>query len=442
MSARPSAGQDNTRSEITILLVDDIPETRENIKKLLAFEPDFRVVGTASTGREGVDLTKEFRPDVVLMDINMPDMDGLQATEIIDKQVPTSAVIIMSVQSDQDYYRRAMNAGARDFLTKPINMDELYSTIRSVYKRHEAVRMQYAAIDTSMPVFRPVETERREHAGHVIAVYSPQGGAGVTTIATSIAAGLMKAGAKVLLVDADLQFADVGAFLNLQAQSTIVELVDDVEDLDVEMFENIVTTHESGLKVLLGPSRPELSEEVKARPGSVAAIVDKVRAVYDFVVVDTNTALDEVVLGVFDIANKIVLVGTPTLISIKNLRFVLDVFDQLGYDKEKTSFVLNRVFDDRRGKTSTISPERIESFLKRTVVGRIPSVDERVILNAVNKGVPVVAMDRDQSKPPTKQLLELADHLYSQLMGHDEGDDEGDDAAKISIPKFKGILGR
>src|SRR3970040_857062 len=98
MSGKPRKQDAGAGKEISILLVDDIPETRESIKKLLGFEPDLKVVGTAGTGREGVKLAKELRPDIIIMDINMPDMDGLEATAIIKRDVPTAGVIIMSVQ--------------------------------------------------------------------------------------------------------------------------------------------------------------------------------------------------------------------------------------------------------------------------------------------------------------------------------------------------------
>ena len=129
-------------TEITILLVDDIAETRESIKKLLAFEPDFKVVGSASNGREGVEQAKELRPDIIIMDINMPDMDGLEAASLVTKAVPTAGVIMMSVQNDSDYLNKAMLAGARFFLSKPVNMDQLYTTIRTVYQQYEPMRRQ------------------------------------------------------------------------------------------------------------------------------------------------------------------------------------------------------------------------------------------------------------------------------------------------------------
>jgi pilus assembly protein CpaE len=120
--------------KIRVLITDDIAETRENLRKLLSFDPDIEVVGAASSGQEGIALAKEFRPDVILMDINMPGMDGIAATEAILKEVPTAQVVMLSVQGETDYLRSAMLAGARDFLTKPPSGDELMSTIRRVYE--------------------------------------------------------------------------------------------------------------------------------------------------------------------------------------------------------------------------------------------------------------------------------------------------------------------
>src|SRR5512140_2497289 len=113
-----------------VLIVDDVADTRENVRKLLQFESDIEVVGAARSGMEGVQLAQELDPDVVLMDINMPDLDGIAATEAIRQKSPHTQVVILSVQGDQNYMRRAMLAGARDFLTKPPMGDELVSAVR------------------------------------------------------------------------------------------------------------------------------------------------------------------------------------------------------------------------------------------------------------------------------------------------------------------------
>ena len=79
---------DKQDEKIRLLIVDDVAETRENIRKLLQFEPDIVVVGSARTGEEAITQAVETQPDVVLMDINMPDMDGIKATELLLDQVP------------------------------------------------------------------------------------------------------------------------------------------------------------------------------------------------------------------------------------------------------------------------------------------------------------------------------------------------------------------
>ena len=89
------------------------------------------VVGAASGGQEAVDLATSLHPDVVLMDINMPGMDGITATEKLAAAVPTCAVVMMSVQGEADYLRRSMLAGAREFLVKPFSSDELTASIRA-----------------------------------------------------------------------------------------------------------------------------------------------------------------------------------------------------------------------------------------------------------------------------------------------------------------------
>ena len=135
---------------IRVLIVDDIAETRDNLEKLLFFEKDIQVIAKASTGREAVAMAKQHQPDVVLMDINMPDMDGIAATEAMLSQVPTVQVIMMSVQGEHDYLRRSMLAGAREFLTKPISAEELYHAIRHVYRLQTTQRRYVSSTPAEM----------------------------------------------------------------------------------------------------------------------------------------------------------------------------------------------------------------------------------------------------------------------------------------------------
>ncbi|KAB2906325.1 MAG: MinD/ParA family protein [Anaerolineae bacterium] len=420
---------------IKVLLVDDIPETRENLRKLLAFETDIEVVGAASTGREGLEIAAATKPDVILMDINMPDMDGITATEEIKKSVPSAAVVMMSVQSESDYLRRAMLAGARDFLTKPISGDDLYSTIRRVYDLNKELRDQFAAVASAGAAEGGKKARKiGKAAGHIIAVYSPQGGSGVTTIATNMATAMMSEGTRVLLVDTDLQFGDVGVFLNLSAKHSLVELAQSVGDLDEDLIENVMVTHGSGLKVLLGPPSPEEAEKVN--PKDLAEIVSRLASHYDYLIVDLPHRLDDATLNILDIAERIVVVANPTLPCIKNVRIILDLFVALQYPQEKIIFVMNRVNPDLKGGRASIPIEAIENNLKRKTDARIPT-DDRVFLSAVNQGVSVIAKETNRS--PARDLVELAYKVRQSFTSPEEEDEE--DLMQQEQPKQSRLSG-
>jgi pilus assembly protein CpaE len=433
MSGRPKPADNDggDTQKVTILLVDDMVDTREGLKKLLSYEPDFKVVGTAGTGREGLEMTKQLKPDIVLMDINMPDMDGLEAAGRITKSIWKTGVIMMSVQDDTDYIQRAMKAGARFFLPKPVDMTKLYSTIRDVYQVMEPMRRQWQMIEDGAGIaniqMADKPTTGGERAGHVIVVYSPQGGSGVTMLATSLASGLMKNNSRTLLIDANMEFGDVAAFLDIRPQATLADVAESANDIDVDYFDNFVTTHNSGIRVLPGVMKPSIGADIRANaPDAVANIVNQVRGHYDFIIIDTAKSLfDSINASLFDIATKIVMIVTPTLPSIKNMRLVLEVFDSNGFAPEKTSIVINKNPEAAR-KGAVPPPDKIQTYLRRTIDGIIPLVDESFILNAINRGVPVIASDRDTRKAPIAQLLKYSDTLFGMLMGVQDTEPERD----------------
>ena len=123
------------RSAIKVLVVDDISETRDYLRRLLDFESDIEVIGVAATGIEALELAHRLNPDVVLMDIMMPEMDGVTATKILVEQTPEIAVVMMSVQDHGDYISRAFDAGARGYLVKPFRWDDLVSAIADAQKK-------------------------------------------------------------------------------------------------------------------------------------------------------------------------------------------------------------------------------------------------------------------------------------------------------------------
>jgi pilus assembly protein CpaE len=382
--------------KIRVLIVDDIAETRDNLRKLIQFEPDIEVVGQAGTGEEGVELTKEKRPHVVLMDINMPGLDGISASEIITRETSASQVIMMSVQGESDYIRRSMLAGARDFLTKPFSGDELIATIHQVYERSRKVMVQPAGPIAAAAVAAPPPRQ-----GRIIAVFSPKGGVGCSVIAANLGVVLAQAGKDTVVVDANLSFGDMGVLLNLTGTHSLVDIVERFEELDTDLISSVLATHDSGLKALLPPPSPEMGEMITAQ--HLQETLSLLCGLFDYVIVDTSTSLQDVMLTVLDQADKILLIATPDIPCVKNMRLFFEVIDQLDYERGRVMLVLNRV--DRH---AGIGPSDIENTIRHSVTVAIPA-DQRTVMFSVNRGVPFVL--REPGKPVSEAIFELASEL-------------------------------
>ncbi len=396
--------------KVRVLIVDDVADTRENVRKLLQFESDIDVVGAARSGMEGIQLSQELDPDVVLMDINMPDMDGISATEAIRQKLPHIQVVILSVQSDQNYMRRAMLAGARDFLTKPPMGDELVSAVRrggemARVERNKNKQPRMAAVAPGGRLAAPA-TAMGLLEGKIVTVYSPKGGTGCTTLAVNLAIALHNEDTRVVLVDANLQYGDVAMFFNEQGKNTILDIAPRVDELDPDIVEEIMVKHElSGIHILAAPQRPEQAEKLST--DQFTKVLSYLRQLYAYVVVDTSSILTDIILSAVDHSDAIILVTTQDIPAIKNARLFLDLLQTMGIDREHIVFVMNR-FDKRIG----ITPERIGDNLKQKVVAVIP-LDERVVIPAVNRGVPFMLDNRSQ--PVAKGIFALAEAVRSQL---------------------------
>jgi len=391
--------------KIRVLIVDDIPETRENLRKLLQFEGDIEVVEAATGGAESIEMAKELAPDIVLMDINMPDLDGIAAAEAILQASPHTQLVMMSVQSEADYLRRSMLAGAREFLTKPFTSDELVTAIRRVYRLKPRIEAP-PVIQRAPPldeVSRPTKPEKR---GKAIALYSPKGGVGCSTIATNLAIALGEEGErKVALVDFSLQFGDLGVLLNLRPQSTIADLAPHIEELDDILLDEVMQAHSSGVKALLAPPRPEMADLVA--PEHMRRILAQLKSIYDYIIVDTESSLSDLTLAVLEASDKILLVITPDIPTIKNATLFFEVMEALDHPLENMILVLNKV--NHRG---AIQEENIEASIKHPVASRIGN-DREAALAAANQGIPLLIGQKN--RPISQDILTLAHKLRGEL---------------------------
>jgi DNA-binding NarL/FixJ family response regulator len=120
------------QQEIRIVIVDDHQLFREGVKRILEMESDFRVIGEGSDGEEAYRLAEEHKPDVVLMDINMPNVNGVSAAEHVISVSPDTRVIILSIHDDEGYVYRTLRSGASGYLLKEMGTNDLVEAVRVV----------------------------------------------------------------------------------------------------------------------------------------------------------------------------------------------------------------------------------------------------------------------------------------------------------------------
>jgi len=117
---------------ISILIVDDHALVRNGLRRHLEAQEDFSVVGEAVNGREGVAMTRELLPDVVIMDVAMPEMDGIEATRIVCDQFPQLKVVMLSIYDSTDNCIRARQGGAAGYVLKESASDEIVTAVRTI----------------------------------------------------------------------------------------------------------------------------------------------------------------------------------------------------------------------------------------------------------------------------------------------------------------------
>lgn len=357
---------------IRVLLVDDTDETRDNVRRILSFDKDIAVIGEARDGLEALQKVQALNPDVVLMDVNMPKLDGISATERISLEHPGCSVIFLSVQGEPEYLRKAMMAGARDYLVKPFSGDELMDTIKRVYQL-DSKRVGSGKANKGERV-KP----------HVVTIFGTKGGVGKTTIAVNLAILLANTKKKVAIIDLDLQFGDVSVFLNLLPKRTMAELAQEGHDLNIDLVESYMIPHLSGIKILPAPGRPEYAELIT--PSQVEAVISILKQHYDYVVIDTPPLFNETNLSALDLSTQIFLALSLDLATIKNVKLSLELLDSLHH-RGKTKLLLNRASEDMGIKISNA-----EETLDFLIAAQIPS-DGKLCVSALNKGIPFVLSD-------------------------------------------------
>jgi len=159
--------------KISILIVDDHPIVRQGLRTLLELQDDFIVVGEAANGKAAVDLASHLKPDVVLMDLVMPELDGISATRQINASLPATRVIALTSFVEDDKIIPAIQAGAASFLLKDVSPNELMEAVRAAYhgevRLHpNVIRKLMAQVASQTPVQQQIAHELTDRESEVL----------------------------------------------------------------------------------------------------------------------------------------------------------------------------------------------------------------------------------------------------------------------------------
>lgn len=425
----------NGGGRIRLMVVDDKPDTVDNVTKLLYFERDIEVVATANGGQDAINKALHLAPHVILMDINMQDMDGFRAAEIILRQVPTR-IVMMSVNGEPEYFKRAMAAGARDYLVKPFSGDQLISTLHNV-AQIPVQSMAEVAVGPGPTPGQPTPEDSYDHGFNgnqpkrtrqqIIAVFSGKGGVGRSVIAMNLAILLRQfTRERVALVDANLQAGDLHILMGMNITSSIDDLRE-AAGLDSQIINQVMGTHNSGVRVLRAPLHPESAELFNA--DEIKRILLDLRENYDYLIVDMSSHYSDVNLTILEMAEQILLVTTLEITALNKVTRFFEVAERLGIPEQKIVLICNRV-ESYYG----IKPQQLQSQVRHEVAAQLPEEVE-LLVNSVNRGIPIVLQARNHQF--TKQLTMLAKRLVDVAVAGNTDSYNGN-----HNPKKRGLFGR
>lgn len=378
----------------TVLLVDQDPVSRAEVHRLLAHSR-LAVLAESGYGIEALSLAREVTPDIVLLALEEPIARPLQTLEAISDALPQLPVIVYSSLKDTATVKRAVRAGARDFLAKPLKDEELGRAITAILERDERKRQRLAG-----------EVPAHAAGGTIITVFGAKGGIGKTTIATNLATGLaQRTGEAVALVDLDTRFGDVAIMMDIpvkQIKQSIADLAIPEEQLDRETVRRYLCQHPSGVAILPAPGRPE--EWRNLTPNHIERILLALAGMFDYVVVDTPGGFNEIIHRALELSTIVLLVTTVDMASLKDTLLTLEMMEDWELPDERVKLMVNHAT-----ASNTVTWHDVRRTLGRQVFWELPY--DRSVGVSTQAGRPVVL-----AKPKAKISQSLVD-LINALSG-------------------------
>lgn len=374
----------------TLILNTDV-QTTELLELYLKESEDINISGTFSDIDQGYEAVLNVNPSIVIVDISKkPDAALGVINKISAKNKKCKIIVIASTYSTSTIIK-VMRAGAKDFLPKPVIKENLLNSLSKIKEQ-----------------IKGIEPENKKC--RVITAFSNKGGIGKTTIATNLALELAKmTKEKVALVDLNLQLGDITTFLDIKPSFDVSYVIKNLSKTDDTFLLNSLERYkDTSMYVLADPPYLEQSENITAE--EIDILLDTLKQTFSYIVLDTSANFDVKTIAALDNSDLILFITTVNLPAIRNCQRCLDLFERLGYEKDKTKIVINRYMEN-----DEIKIEDVEDALNQKVYCKIPN-NYFTIMSAINKGVPVSEINADANVVESYRELAaiVSDNIYKQ----------------------------
>ena len=354
--------------KLNVIITDSDATMRNILKNYLKNIDGAELCAEFDSPQDCIDKAKN-TPDCVLI-IDLAAENALQTISLIHQSARQVRIIALSDLTTTSSIIRALRAGAIEYITKPVTETAFCALIRGFVENDGDVST---------------------NSCKVISTFSNKGGIGKTSIAVNTAveiADMTKE--KVALIDLNLQLGDVSTFLDLNPGFDIAYIAKNLDNMDdSELIQSLSQYKNSTLYVVADPINIEKSKEITSE--QIDSLIKRLKKIFSYIIIDVSTSIDAKSIKALDISDVILLVAVVNLPAVRNLQRCMNMFEKLGYSREKIKLVLNRYMENEEIKTSDI-----EDVVKQKVYWKIPN-NYLTMMSAVNKGAPVSRINPDSN---------------------------------------------
>ena len=351
-----------------IAIIYDRIEFEQELSSTLTGDEGYKILVSAKLDNKTLSKIEYKSPDIIIIYTEETD---IRIVDLIERLYITKrgcAILVITKSTDVEQANLALEAGANKVLAAPIDTKLLKNSIML------SVNKEKSRLTTDNV------TDKATFLSKTISIFGTKGGVGKTTLAVNLAVALARKRKKVAIIDLDLQFGDVGIFLDIDKADTISELLEENNDPDINAIKGYMPIHSTGISVLLAPKSPEYAELIKGK--QVEKIINNLKDYFDYVIIDMPPAFNDISLVALENSSAVLFVTNLDISSLKNTKVSFNIISSLGF-LQKVKLIFNK------DGISSIKPKEAKKILNKDIYSVVEN-DNKVAVNALNRGIPIV----------------------------------------------------